>query len=92
MITGSHHQQVYWYRTGRGRVVGQIPGTYIVAERRWMPRAMVFFRPTDVSSPLGHGQLERHVYQLPRHTWQGKADLPIWAHGGFERRRVRHRM
>lgn len=45
MVTGSHHQQVYWYRTGRGRIVGQIPGTYLVAEQRWIPRVMVFLRP-----------------------------------------------
>ena len=45
MVTGSHHQQVYWYQTGRGRIVGQIPGTYLVAERRWVPRLNVFLRP-----------------------------------------------
>ena len=55
MITGSHHQQVYWYRTGRGRVVGQIPGTYIIAEQRWMPRTMVFLRPPVNRPPSATG-------------------------------------
>ena len=25
MITGSHHQQIYWYATGRNRLLGQLP-------------------------------------------------------------------
>jgi hypothetical protein len=25
LIAGSHQQQVYWYRTGRGRLLGQLP-------------------------------------------------------------------
>ena len=38
MITGSHHQQVYWYATGRNRLLGQLPGAYLIAEQRWIPR------------------------------------------------------
>ena len=45
MTTGSHHQEVYWYETDQGRQLGQLPGTYIIAERRWMPRSMVFLAP-----------------------------------------------
>ena len=45
MITGSHHQQVYWYGTGRGRELGQLPATYLINEARWVPRNMVFLRP-----------------------------------------------
>ncbi|HEV2985424.1 MAG TPA: multiheme c-type cytochrome [Vicinamibacterales bacterium] len=48
MTTGSHHQQVFWYRTDRGRQLGQLPGTYIIAERRWVPRRMVFlYQPLE---------------------------------------------
>src|SRR5689334_8347830 len=25
MTTGSHHQQIYWYATGHGRLLGQLP-------------------------------------------------------------------
>jgi hypothetical protein len=45
MITGSHHQQVYWYRTNRTRVVGQLPATYLIAEQRWIPRDAVLLHP-----------------------------------------------
>src|SRR5262245_36402317 len=38
LITGSHHQQVYWYGTGQQRLIGQLPGAYLVQEQRWIPR------------------------------------------------------
>jgi len=76
MITGSHHQQVYWYGTGRGRVVGQLPATYIVAERRWMPRTMVFLWP-----PVDHPRSATgnwNVMCINCHVThgKGKVDLP----------------
>lgn len=45
MITGSHYQQVYWYRTDRTRVLGQLPASYLVAERRWIPRDAALLHP-----------------------------------------------
>ena len=45
MLTGSHYQQVYWYRTDRTRVLGQLPATYLVAERRWIPRDSALLHP-----------------------------------------------
>jgi hypothetical protein len=46
MITGSHYQQVYWYRTDRTRVLGQLPATYLIEERRWIPRDAVLLHPS----------------------------------------------
>jgi hypothetical protein len=56
MITGSHHQQVYWYSTGHGRLLGQLPAAYLIAERRWIPRrAAVLHPPADpIFSETGH--------------------------------------
>jgi hypothetical protein len=56
MITGSHHQQVYWYATGRNRLLGQLPGAYLIAEQRWIPRrAAVLHPPSDPAfSETGH--------------------------------------
>ena len=56
MITGSHHQQVYWYATGRNRLLGQLPGAYLIRERQWIPRrAAVLHPPTDPPfSETGH--------------------------------------
>src|SRR5439155_12206019 len=36
LTTGSHHQQIYWYSTGRARLLGQLPAEYLVEERRWI--------------------------------------------------------
>jgi hypothetical protein len=45
MTTGSHQQQAYWYRTGRSRVLGQLPAMYLIGEQRWIPRPAAFMRP-----------------------------------------------
>ena len=45
MLTGSHQQQVYWYRTDYNRLLGQLPGMYLIDERRWIPRRAAFLRP-----------------------------------------------
>ena len=45
MMTGSHHQQVYWYRTDRTRLIGQLPGIYLIAEQRWIPRSAALLHP-----------------------------------------------
>ena len=56
MITGSHHQQVYWYATGRGRLLGQLPAAYLIQEQMWIPRrAAVLHPPSDPAfSETGH--------------------------------------
>jgi hypothetical protein len=45
MVTGSHYQQVYWYRTDRTRVIGQLPATYLIGERNWIPRDSALLHP-----------------------------------------------
>jgi Cytochrome c552/Cytochrome c554 and c-prime len=45
MVTGSHHQQVYWYPTGIGRMLGQLRAEFLVAERRWIPRSSALMHP-----------------------------------------------
>jgi hypothetical protein len=56
MITGSHHQQIYWYATGQHRLLGQLPGAYLIAEGRWIPRRMAVLHPPGdpVFSETGH--------------------------------------
>ena len=56
MITGSHHQQIYWYATGQHRLLGQLPGAYLIDERRWIPRRMAVLHPPGdpVFSETGH--------------------------------------
>jgi hypothetical protein len=47
LVTGSHHMQIYWYETGYGRMLGQVPFVYDVLEGRWIPRGAAFLRPHD---------------------------------------------
>ncbi len=56
MITGSHNQQVFWYATGKGRLLGQLPAAYLVAEQRWIPRRMAVLHPPTQApmSETGH--------------------------------------
>jgi len=56
MITGSHHQQIYWYATGKNRLLGQLPGAYLIAEKRWIPRRSAVLHPPGETlfSETGH--------------------------------------
>ena len=56
LITGSHNQQVFWYGTGQQRLLGQLPGAYLVAEQRWIPRRMAVLHPPSQGplSETGH--------------------------------------
>ena len=47
MITGSHHQQIYWYATGHDRALNVLPGVYLIADRRWAPRSAVVLHPAQ---------------------------------------------
>jgi hypothetical protein len=56
MITGSHNQQIYWYATGQNRLLGQLPGAYLIAEQQWIPRRLAVLHPPGdpVFSETGH--------------------------------------
>ena len=47
MITGSHHQQIYWYATGHDRALNVLPGVYLIAEERWASRSAVTLHPPN---------------------------------------------
>jgi hypothetical protein len=46
LTTGSHNQQIYWYATGRERLLGQLPAIHLVAEQRWIPRRSAVMHPS----------------------------------------------
>lgn len=73
MITGSHHQQIYWYATGRDRLLGQLPGAYLIAEQRWIPRRAAVLHPPDdpVFSETGHW----NAVCIACHTTSGKPEF-----------------
>ncbi|MFY9343668.1 MAG: C cytochrome precursor [Planctomycetota bacterium] len=47
LTTGSHHMQAYWYESGYGRVLGMLPFSWQIAERRWITRLESFVQPTE---------------------------------------------
>ena len=56
MITGSHHQQIYWYATGHDRALNVLPGVYLLDDERWVPRSAVVLHPPNqrVATLDGH--------------------------------------
>jgi hypothetical protein len=74
LITGSHHQQVYWYEIGRTRVLGRFPLTYLIGERRWIPRAAAFLQPAAPVFLPGSGQWNQVCISC--HTTRGEARVP----------------
>ncbi len=49
MTTGSHHMQVYWYVTGHGRTVGQLPLVFLRETEEWIPRDAAFLVPPSTA-------------------------------------------
>ncbi len=82
LSTGSHHYQLYWYRSGRGDELYMLPFAYLKQERRWAPRVSVFLTPP--------GQLEpRKVWNrdcLPCHSTGGAAGFEAGGGGAPETR------
>ena len=75
MSTGSHHYQLYWYPSGKGRELYMLPFAYLIEERRWVPRVSVFLTPPNLLEP-------RKVWNrdcLPCHATGGR---PRYEPGG----------
>ncbi len=55
MTTGSHHMQVYWFATGRGRMTGMLPLVHLNETQEWIPRdsAFLVFPPRPPSFETG---------------------------------------
>jgi hypothetical protein len=48
MTTGSHHMQGYWVTSNNHKnMLRQMPWTYIISEKRWVPREDNFLVPPD---------------------------------------------
>ena len=77
MITGSHHQNIYWYSTGHERALNVLPGVYLLDEERWTPRNAVVLAPPG----RGVAMLDGHwnAVCIDCHTTHGKTrfDTPF---------------
>ena len=47
LLTGSHHMQVFWVPSEQGNAQIRFPFTWLIPERRWVPRKSTFVRPPD---------------------------------------------
>ncbi|MCA9512327.1 MAG: hypothetical protein KC560_16580, partial [Myxococcales bacterium] len=78
LVTGSHNLQIYWFETGRSRVLGRLPVAWEIFDRRWFPTADNFIAPPlpdDAPRALGygewnHGCIQCHVTDARPH-WGG---------------------
>jgi predicted CXXCH cytochrome family protein len=47
LVTGSHHMQAYWLPSNLGNGQLSLQFTYLLEDRRWVPRGEVFLHPPD---------------------------------------------
>ncbi|MSU62134.1 MAG: hypothetical protein EXS31_07025 [Pedosphaera sp.] len=47
LVTGSHHMQVFWVPGDEGNSQIGFPFTWLIPEKRWVPRNSTFIRPPD---------------------------------------------
>ena len=73
MLTGSHHEQDFWYATGEGRSLRRFPIVYRIAEDRWVPNESVFLQPPAARHGLGAmPQSEWNVNCVKCHATHGR--------------------
>lgn len=48
LVTGSHHMQVFWTPVGLGNCQMGFPFTWLIPEKRWVPRHATFLRPPNL--------------------------------------------
>ncbi|QDT09968.1 multiheme c-type cytochrome [Planctomycetes bacterium K23_9] len=48
MTTGSHHMQVYWFATGKKRLIGMLPMVHLNESNEWIPRESAFLVPPNM--------------------------------------------
>ena len=70
MITGSHHQNIYWYATEHNRALNVLPAVFLLEEERWVPRSAVVLTPPN----QGVATLDGHwnAICISCHTTNGK--------------------
>src|SRR5262245_32990524 len=49
LATGSHHHEVYWVSGGAENELRLVPVTYVIAEKRFIPRRDAFLQPPDAA-------------------------------------------
>ncbi|MEO1998093.1 MAG: multiheme c-type cytochrome, partial [Planctomycetaceae bacterium] len=52
LSTGSHNYQTYWFASGAGNQLRQLPWVYHLHDRRWIPAEDAFLSPPDATRRL----------------------------------------
>ena len=52
LVTGSHHMQVFWMPAGHGNLQVGFPFTWLIEDRRWVPRHDTFIRDPESEPPF----------------------------------------
>lgn len=73
MITGSHHQNIYWYATGHDRALNILPGVFLLDDERWVPRSTVVLSPPNQSVATLDGHW--NAICIDCHTTHGKTQF-----------------
>lgn len=87
LVSGSHHMQVFWIPLGMGNAMRGFPFTWLIPEKRWVPRGMTFVRPPEMAHQAEtwnhvcarcHATATQPNYDRATKTWQTRAvDLGI---------------
>ena len=56
MTTGSHHMQVYWFATGKRRLLGMFPLVHLKETDEWIPRQSAFLVPPGIGASFEMGR------------------------------------
>ena len=75
LVTGSHNMQAYWFESGYGRVLAQLPLSWQVAEKRWITRDASFVLPPGEEHSLQYGSW--NLICIKCHATQGRPRLDI---------------
>jgi len=70
LVTGSHHQNIYWYATEHERGLNVLPSVYLIKEARWASRSAVVLHPPNQSLAMLDGHW--NAICIACHTTQGK--------------------
>ena len=73
MTTGSHHMQIYWYETGIGREVGQLPVAWLKDTQEWVPQDALFISPPPQRLKASNGRWNSTCIKC--HTTHGQPRL-----------------
>jgi hypothetical protein len=69
LCTGSHHMQVYWTPTGRGRELAVLPFAWLIREQKWIPRQSAFLELPSAEDEYEPGRWNRSC--IACHTTHG---------------------